>query len=42
MKVLLLLALMMVFFVVGFYAGGFMAIVCWGMSAGSFVLAIDS
>jgi hypothetical protein len=42
MKVLLLLILTFVFFVVGVYAGGFMAMICWGMSAGSFLLAIDS
>ena len=41
MRPLLLLALTFVFFVVGLYAGGFMAMVCWGMSAGSFLLAID-
>jgi hypothetical protein len=41
MKTLLLLALTFVFFVVGLSAGGFMAMVCWGMSLGAFLLAID-
>jgi hypothetical protein len=42
MRLLLLLVLAFVFFVVGLYAGGFMAIVLWGMSGSSFLLAIDS
>jgi hypothetical protein len=42
MRSLLLLALTFVFFVVGLYAGGFMAIVLWAMSGSSFLLTIDS
>jgi hypothetical protein len=42
MRALLLLVLTFVFFVVGLAAGGFMAIVLWGMSGTSFLLAIDS
>ena len=41
MRLLLLLALTFVFFVVGLYAGGFMAIVLWGMSATSLLLALE-
>jgi hypothetical protein len=42
MRALLLLVLTFVFFVVGLASGGFMAIVLWGMSGTSFLLAIDS
>jgi hypothetical protein len=42
MRALLLLILTSVFFVVGLAAGGFMAIVLWGMSGTSLLLAIDS
>jgi hypothetical protein len=41
MRTLLLLLLSLVFFVVGLYAGGFMAIVVWGMAASSFLLALE-
>jgi hypothetical protein len=41
MKSLLLLALCFVFFVVGLYAGGFMAMILWAMAASSFLLAIE-
>jgi hypothetical protein len=41
MRSLLLLVLTFVFFVVGLYAGGFMAILLWGMSASSFLLALE-
>jgi hypothetical protein len=41
MRLLLLLALTFVFFVVGLYAGGFMAMILWGMAASSFLLAIE-
>jgi hypothetical protein len=41
MRTLLLLVLTFVFFVVGLYAGGFMAMVLWGMAASSFLLAIE-
>ncbi len=41
MRALLLLILTFAFFVVGLYAGGFMAILLWGMSAASFLLALD-
>jgi hypothetical protein len=41
MQVLLLLILTFVFFVAGLYGGGFMAMICWGMSVGSFLLALD-
>jgi hypothetical protein len=41
MRSLLLLALTFAFFVVGLYAGGLMAIVLWGMSASSLLLALE-
>ena len=41
MKVLLLLVLTFVFFVVGLYAGGFMAMILWGMSGSAFLLAVE-
>jgi hypothetical protein len=41
MRLVLLLVLTFVFFVVGLYAGGFMALILWAMSASSFLLAIE-
>jgi hypothetical protein len=41
MRPLLLLALTFVFFVVGLCTGCFMAIVLWGMSASSLLLALE-
>jgi hypothetical protein len=41
MRVLLLLVLTFVFFVVGLYAGGFLAMVLWAMAASSFLLALE-
>ena len=41
MRSLLLLVLTFAFFVVGLYAGGFMAIVLWGMLGTAFLLALD-
>jgi len=41
MRLLLLLVLCFAFFVIGLYAGGFLAMIAWGMSAASFLLALD-
>jgi hypothetical protein len=41
MRTLLLLILTCAFFVVGLYTGGFAAMLLWGMSAGSFLMAIE-
>jgi hypothetical protein len=41
MRILLLLLLCFAFFVIGLYAGGFMAVIAWAMAATSFLLAID-
>jgi hypothetical protein len=41
MRLLLLLALAFAFFVIGLYAGGFMAMIAWTMAASSFLLALD-
>lgn len=41
MRALLLFALCFVFFALGLYAGGFVAMIAWAMAASAFLMALD-